>query len=84
MYRPVLLLSAVACEITIQYSTIGITFAHFTNISPLIIQLTNAAVFSCEKLTMIVYFWIELGFFCLFFLQTEHRLLLSCYWSDNQ
>lgn len=67
MYRPVFLLSAVACEITIQYSTIGINFARFTNIFQLIIQLTNAAVISREKLTMIVYFLTELVFFCLFF-----------------
>lgn len=65
MYRPVLLLPAVACEITIQYSTIGINFARFTNIFGLIIQLTNAAVNSREKLTMIVYFLIELVFFFL-------------------
>lgn len=63
MYRPVFLLPAVACEITIQYRTIGINFARFTNIFGLIIPLTNAAVNSCEKLTMIVYFLIELVFF---------------------
>lgn len=68
-----------ACEITIQYSTIGI---NFTNTFQLIIQLTNAAVISREKLTMIVYFLIELVFFFpVSFLQNKHRLFLSRYWS---
>lgn len=71
MYRPVSLLPAVACEITVQSSTIGINLARFTNTFGLIIQLTNAAVNSREKtdydcifFDRISCFFFPVSFFC--------------------